>query len=81
MLAFDKPRMSVSAVIASSTTTPRDMGDNAGAAFTLSPDLRILSDSGVSPSRPSAHQIEPGRYRERTDQGTPFELSRAGMLY
>jgi hypothetical protein len=57
------------------------MADNAGASFTRSPDLKNLPDPGVSPSRPSARQIEPGWYRERTDQRTPFKLSRAGMPY
>src|SRR5258708_29706188 len=56
------------------------MQDNAGAAFTLVSDPRI-PDPGVSPPGRSARRIEPGRRRERTRQGTLFNLARVGVPY
>src|SRR5262249_8076138 len=46
----------------------------------LSPDPRI-ADPGVAPPGRSAHGIEPGRRRERTCQGTLFDLARVGVPY
>src|SRR6266446_6129750 len=47
----------------------------------LSPDPRIQLHPGVSSPGRSAHWIEPGRRRERTRQGTLFDLARVGVLY
>src|SRR5258707_8150662 len=50
------------------------MRASAGATFTLpSPDPGVQRDTRVSPARPSARRIEPGRHRERVDKAMSFD--------
>src|SRR5215471_6000788 len=51
---------------------------NADAAFTRSL-LSYKNPSCPSPAGPSAHRIEPRWCREPIDQGSPFDLVRAGI--
>src|SRR5260221_648929 len=47
----------------------------------LSPDPRIQPPPGALPPGRPARRIEPGRRRERTHQGTLFDLARVGVPY